>query len=67
MWAVAAQVALVGIWLFAIYTTSVYFHSPFEKFTGYVLGVASFLLTQIPILQFPPEVASTQRAPPASN
>ncbi|CAA7259043.1 unnamed protein product [Cyclocybe aegerita] len=67
MWAVAAQVSLVGIWLFAIYTTSVYFHSPFEKFTGYLLGVASFLLTQIPSLQFPPEVASTQRVPPASN
>jgi hypothetical protein len=26
---------LVAVWLFAISTTSVYFHSPFEKFTGY--------------------------------
>lgn len=34
-WAVGANVALVAIWLFASYTTSVYFHTVFEKFTGY--------------------------------
>jgi hypothetical protein len=33
--AVAANVALIAIWLFATYTTSVYFHSPLEKATGY--------------------------------
>jgi hypothetical protein len=33
--AVTFNVALVATWLLAIYTTSVYFHSPFEKFTGY--------------------------------
>lgn len=33
--AVAFNVALVAVWLFGIYTTSVYFHLPFEKFTGY--------------------------------
>lgn len=43
--AVAFNIVLVGIWLFAIYTTSVYFHSPFEKFTGYLLGVAGYVVT----------------------
>ncbi|KAF9526679.1 Fat storage-inducing transmembrane protein [Crepidotus variabilis] len=46
-WAVAAQIALVAIWFLAEYTTAVYFHSPFEKFTGYLLGVASFGVSQI--------------------
>ncbi|KAI0743738.1 inositol phospholipid synthesis and fat-storage-inducing TM-domain-containing protein [Daedaleopsis nitida] len=36
--------------LFAIYTTSVYFHTPFEKFTGYVLGLAAFASTQLPYI-----------------
>lgn len=43
--AVAFNVVLVAIWLFAMYTTSVYFHSPFEKFTGYLLGVAGYMVT----------------------
>lgn len=34
-WAVIANISLIVIWLFAIYTTSVYFHSPLEKVTGY--------------------------------
>ncbi len=33
--AVYANMALIGIWLLATYTTSVYFHSPHEKLTGY--------------------------------
>jgi hypothetical protein len=37
-WAVIANITLMAIWLFASYTTSVYFHSPFEKFTGYCLS-----------------------------
>ncbi|KAH7920784.1 hypothetical protein BV22DRAFT_1020589 [Leucogyrophana mollusca] len=48
-WAVAFNATLIGIWLLASYTTSLYFHSPFEKFTGYLLGVAGFALTQIPL------------------
>ncbi|ESK96691.1 inositol phospholipid biosynthesis protein scs3 [Moniliophthora roreri MCA 2997] len=44
---VAVNLTLIGLWLFASYTTSVYFHSPFEKFTGYVLGLASFAVTQL--------------------
>lgn len=33
--AIVANVSLILIWLFASYTTSIFFHSPFEKFTGY--------------------------------
>lgn len=33
--AVAANVSLIGIWLFASYTTSAYFHTPGEKITGF--------------------------------
>ncbi|KZP34191.1 hypothetical protein FIBSPDRAFT_915558 [Athelia psychrophila] len=44
--AVAVNVALIGIWLLAMYTTSVYFHTAFEKFTGYLLGLACFAITQ---------------------
>ncbi|KAJ7188090.1 inositol phospholipid synthesis and fat-storage-inducing TM-domain-containing protein [Mycena filopes] len=46
--AVSANVVLVAIWLFASGTTSVYFHSPGEKVTGYLLGLACFALAQIP-------------------
>ena len=72
-WAIAANIVLIWIWLFACYTTSVYFHAPFEKFTGLgtfpcfpclhltggwlivlslslALGVASFVITQLPFL-----------------
>ncbi|KAJ7178333.1 inositol phospholipid synthesis and fat-storage-inducing TM-domain-containing protein [Mycena crocata] len=46
--AVCANMVLIGIWLFASGTTSVYFHSPGEKITGYLLGLACFVLAQIP-------------------
>lgn len=34
-WSVAAMMSLVAIWLFALGTTSVYFHTLLEKVTGY--------------------------------
>ncbi|KAJ7497440.1 inositol phospholipid synthesis and fat-storage-inducing TM-domain-containing protein [Mycena latifolia] len=46
--AVCANLALISIWLFASGTTSVYFHSPGEKITGYLLGLACFAVAQIP-------------------
>jgi hypothetical protein len=58
-WAVAANVTLISIWLFASYTTSVYFHTVFEKLTGYLLGVFSFGITQFLILK-PIPVAVTK-------
>lgn len=49
--AVYANMLLIGTWLLAIYTTSVYFHSPHEKLTGYreyspvlFLGLLSLLI-----------------------
>ncbi|KAF8420958.1 inositol phospholipid synthesis and fat-storage-inducing TM-domain-containing protein [Boletus edulis BED1] len=44
-WAVMATVGLLAIWLFALGTTSVYFHTPLEKLTGYLLGLAGYSLT----------------------
>ncbi|OCH85131.1 hypothetical protein OBBRIDRAFT_821642 [Obba rivulosa] len=54
-WAIVANIFLVAISLLALYTTSVYFHTPFEKLSGYLLGVAGFAVTQIPALQPAPE------------
>ena len=34
-WAIITNIIIIGICLFAIGTTAVYFHSPFEKFTGF--------------------------------
>lgn len=38
--AVGANIALISIWLFSMYTTSVYFHTVFEKFTGYCKSIS---------------------------
>jgi hypothetical protein len=46
--ATVATVSLISIWMLAIYTTGVYFHSPLEKFSGLALGLLSFALTQAP-------------------
>ncbi|RDB25232.1 FIT family protein scs3 [Hypsizygus marmoreus] len=46
--AVVANVSLIGVWLFACYTTSLYFHSPLEKLTGYILGISGFAVTLLP-------------------
>ncbi|KAH8108060.1 inositol phospholipid synthesis and fat-storage-inducing TM-domain-containing protein [Cristinia sonorae] len=48
-WTVLLNALVIAASLFAMYTTSVYFHTPFEKFTGYLLGVAGFALTQLPM------------------
>ncbi|KAF8919744.1 inositol phospholipid synthesis and fat-storage-inducing TM-domain-containing protein [Mucidula mucida] len=59
-YAVWANVALVGLWLLACSTTSIYFHSPFEKITGLLLGIASFSITQIPSYLTSREKSHTQ-------
>jgi hypothetical protein len=48
--AVTANVVLIAIWVFATYTTAVYFHTPFEKLTGFrtlllILRLTSAALT----------------------
>ncbi|KAH9942258.1 inositol phospholipid synthesis and fat-storage-inducing TM-domain-containing protein [Epithele typhae] len=47
--AVVFASAVLGASLFAMYTTSVYFHTPLEKFTGYVLGLVCFMITRLPL------------------
>jgi Inositol phospholipid synthesis and fat-storage-inducing TM len=46
-WAAAANVTLIAIWLFASYTTSVYFHTAYEKLTGYRKSFANYDLSLI--------------------
>ncbi|GLB37558.1 putative inositol phospholipid synthesis and fat-storage-inducing TM [Lyophyllum shimeji] len=46
--AMISNIALIGIWLLATYTTSLYFHSPVEKVTGFLLGVSCFVITLLP-------------------
>jgi hypothetical protein len=57
--AVGTNVVLVLVWLFAMYTTSVYFHTAFEKATGYLLGVLGFAITQVSL--FGPATVPTTR------
>lgn len=44
--AVVLNAGLLGLWLLASATTSVYFHSPAEKITGFFLGVAGYAISQ---------------------
>lgn len=46
--AVGLNAALVALWMWSSAVTSVYFHSPLEKFTGFLLGFAAYGLTQLP-------------------
>jgi len=46
--ATVLNIALIGLWLFATYTTSLYFHSPLEKVTGFLLGASCFVITLLP-------------------
>ncbi|KAI0769389.1 inositol phospholipid synthesis and fat-storage-inducing TM-domain-containing protein [Trametes elegans] len=47
-WAVSFGGVVTLVSFLAIYTTSVYFHTPSEKLTGYLMGVVAFGLTQAP-------------------
>ncbi|KDQ15212.1 hypothetical protein BOTBODRAFT_109055 [Botryobasidium botryosum FD-172 SS1] len=51
--AVRATMALVVLWVWMTFTTSVYFHTPLEKLTGFLFGVAGYLLTLIPFSSTP--------------
>ncbi|CDO76027.1 hypothetical protein BN946_scf184665.g19 [Trametes cinnabarina] len=68
-WAVALGTVVVSASIFATYTTSVYFHTPLEKFTGYIMGVIAFGLTQLPhyipsqTVSSPANGRSTSRSP----
>ncbi|PFH50885.1 hypothetical protein AMATHDRAFT_143984 [Amanita thiersii Skay4041] len=49
--AVTANYLLIAIWFLATYTTSIYFHSPMEKASGFVLGILCFTITQLPFIK----------------
>ncbi|KZT71029.1 hypothetical protein DAEQUDRAFT_157008 [Daedalea quercina L-15889] len=61
-YAVAFNGLVILLGLFASYTTSIYFHSPFEKLTGYLLGIAGFAVTQIPALRSESETVTNAAA-----
>lgn len=46
-YAVMYTFGIIAIWLFATYTTTLYFHTPLEKLTGYLLGITGHVLTRI--------------------
>ncbi|KAF5321331.1 hypothetical protein D9619_001942 [Psilocybe cf. subviscida] len=43
--AVGVASALLGVWVLAMYTTGIYFHTPLEKATGFVLGAATYVFS----------------------
>ena len=43
-----SSVLLVGLWYWMLLMTSVYFHAPFEKVSGLLVGVVAFLFSRIP-------------------
>ncbi|KDN45133.1 hypothetical protein RSAG8_05048, partial [Rhizoctonia solani AG-8 WAC10335] len=46
---VKASMALLGVWFMMSWTTSVYFHTPFEKVTGFLAGLVAAYLIKLPI------------------
>jgi len=49
VYARGAVCALVVLWVFSLWITSVYFHSPSEKISGFFIGVACFVFSQMPL------------------
>ncbi|KAF8320773.1 hypothetical protein DL93DRAFT_2124375 [Clavulina sp. PMI_390] len=45
--AVGSTVALVALWTVMAVTTSVYFHTPLEKFSGWVAGILGYLASSV--------------------
>ncbi|KAI0245184.1 hypothetical protein BJV78DRAFT_1140630 [Lactifluus subvellereus] len=49
LYALGASGALLSLWVFSLWVTSVFFHSPSEKISGFLLGVMSFTFSQLPL------------------
>lgn len=49
--ALGATLLLMAVWFLSILTTAVYFHTPSEKFSGYLIGLAGYLFTQLPFFR----------------
>ncbi|KAG8962612.1 hypothetical protein FRC03_003981 [Tulasnella sp. 419] len=43
-----ANSALIGLWVFMLYITSVFFHSPQEKLSGFLIAVVGFVVANLP-------------------
>lgn len=57
--AINSTLALLAIWWWMAIMTSVYFHTPVEKLSGFVLGVIGYFLTLIPLpTSEPPKVGA---------
>lgn len=61
--AIAANVGMIGLWLFAAGVTSVYFHTPEEKVTGFLLGLAGFAATLLVPIRHEPTLRRTRFEP----
>ncbi|EJU03962.1 hypothetical protein DACRYDRAFT_63532 [Dacryopinax primogenitus] len=49
LWATVLVSALLVLWGWMVLITSVYFHTPEEKFSGFVIGLAAYAFSQIPL------------------
>ncbi|KAJ1304617.1 hypothetical protein OPQ81_005759 [Rhizoctonia solani] len=47
---VKASSVLLGIWFMMSLTTAIYFHTPFEKATGFLAGLVAAYIIKLPIL-----------------
>ncbi|KZV96244.1 hypothetical protein EXIGLDRAFT_643311 [Exidia glandulosa HHB12029] len=60
----ALSSALCALWYWMLLMTSVYFHAPFEKITGLIVGISAYLVTKIPFpFEGAPPVISAQPVP----
>ncbi|KIM23360.1 hypothetical protein M408DRAFT_27926, partial [Serendipita vermifera MAFF 305830] len=56
-WALQGTLALLALWWWMAIMTSVYFHTPQEKLSGFLIGVAGYFVTRIPLpLREPPKI-----------
>ncbi|KAF8530485.1 inositol phospholipid synthesis and fat-storage-inducing TM-domain-containing protein [Hysterangium stoloniferum] len=48
--AIALSTSLLALWIGMCLATSIYWHSPFEKLTGFAMGIAAFAFIQLPFI-----------------
>ncbi|KAI5116678.1 hypothetical protein M0805_003319 [Coniferiporia weirii] len=61
-WAMFGTAVLMCTSIFSIFTTGMFYHTPSEKLTGYLLGLAGFLFTQLRYFRDPtPNLSRTYK------
>ncbi|KAG6836853.1 hypothetical protein H0H93_002294 [Arthromyces matolae] len=60
--AVVANIMLILTWIFAAFTTCLYFHSPLEKVTGFILGASCFAITLLPEVEAAEKAKKAEKA-----